>query len=211
MDITNMVPAFDARTQRMASTYTDTDDPEHDRIVRVWDVEEIPIEEIRETRKAAATERRKIERDRGVVISGNRWHSDKGSADDIATAVAMARLYEAGAGEGTFRTSWKTADGFVTATLSDLLAAGLAVGGFVQACFANEAALFTTIDAAVTAEDIIAISLDEGWPDDGSTKDAATIQAILQSNARLERQAKEYEAQGDTTNAQLTRLMIKEI
>lgn len=201
----------DWTTHRKAATYTDTEDPEYGRIVRVWDVEEIPLDDLRTARKAEATERRKVERDRGVVINGNRWHSDKGSADDISTAVAMARLYEAGAGEGTFKTSWKTADGFVTATLSDLLAAGLAVGGFVQACFANEAALFAAIDAAETAEDIIAISLDDGWPDDGGPKDASTIQAIQQANARLERRAKELEAQGDFNGAQLLRLQMTEI
>ncbi|MFL7901584.1 DUF4376 domain-containing protein [Azospirillum argentinense] len=169
------------------------------------------LDEARAGRKAAATARRQTERDRGVVVNGNRWHSDKGSADDIATAVSMARLYEAGQGEGTFKTIWKTADGFVTVTLSDLLAAGLAVGSFVQACFANEAALYAAIDAAETIEDVNAVSLDDGWPDDGGPKDAATIQAIQQANARLERRAKELEAQGDFTGAQLLRLSIKEI
>lgn len=46
MDIFNTVPTFDAATHRMASTYTDTEDAEHDRIVRVWGVEAIPPEEI---------------------------------------------------------------------------------------------------------------------------------------------------------------------
>lgn len=202
---------FDGRIERIAATYTDTPDPARNRIVRVWDVEEIPLDEVKATRKAAATERRKAERDRGVVVNGYRWHSDKGSADDIATAVSMARLYEVGQGDGTFKTAWKTADGFVTVTLSDLLAAGLAIGGFVQACFANEAAISAAIDAAEAAEDVIAISLDDGWPDDGGPKDAATIQAIQQANARLERRAKELEAQGDFTGAQLLRLSIKEI
>lgn len=212
------IPLLDARTHRafppaegVVETYTAIDGVERTRLRFDWIVEAIPLDEIKAARKAVATERRKTERDRGVVINGNRWHSDKGSADDIATAVAMARLYEAGQGEGAFRTAWKTADGFVTATLSDLLAAGLAVGGFVQACFANEAALFGQIDAAETAEDVIAISLDDGWPDDGGPKDAATIQAIQQANARLERRAKELEEQGDITNAQLLRLSIKEI
>ncbi|CAO99377.1 DUF4376 domain-containing protein (plasmid) [Azospirillum brasilense] len=169
------------------------------------------LDDTKADRKAAATARRQTERDRGVVVNGNRWHSDKGSADDIATAVAMARLQEAGQGDGTFRTIWKTADGFVSVTLSDLLAAGLAVGNFVQACFANEAVIYAAIDAAETIEDVNAVSLESGWPDDGGPKDAATIKAIQQANARLERRAKELEAQGDYTGAQLLRLSIKEI
>ncbi|WP_395454798.1 DUF4376 domain-containing protein [Azospirillum melinis] len=205
------VPSFDARTHRQAATYTDTEDPEYDRIVRVWGVEEIPLDEIKATRKAAATDRRKTERDRGVVVNGNRWQSDKESFDNVASHVDTGRLYEAGQGAGTFKTRWKTVDGFITATLSDLLAAQLALGLFVQGCFAREDALFTEIDAAETAEDVIAVSLDDGWPDDGGPKDAATIKAIQQANARLERRAKELEVQGDITNAQLLRLQIREI
>ncbi|WP_109046753.1 DUF4376 domain-containing protein [Azospirillum sp. TSA6c] len=202
---------IDARFERQAATYTDTEEPEYDRVKRVWDVAPIPLDEIKAGRKAEATERRKVERDRGVVIGGNRWHSDEAGVGNVSDYINTGRLYEAGQGAGTYRVRWKTMDGFAPATLTDLQAAQLAIGMFVQGCFAREDELFTDIDAAETAEDVIAISLEEGWPDDGSAKGDAFILALQQSNARLERAAKEYEAQGDITNAQLTRLQIKEI
>jgi hypothetical protein len=52
MEIHEVVPVFAASTHRQATTYTDTPDPEHDRIVRVWDVEPITIEEARASRQA---------------------------------------------------------------------------------------------------------------------------------------------------------------
>lgn len=41
------VPSFDAATHRQAATYTDTPDPDNDRIVRVWGVEPIPYGDLR--------------------------------------------------------------------------------------------------------------------------------------------------------------------
>lgn len=52
MDIFEVVPPFDAHTHRMASTHTDTPDPENGRIIRTWDVEPVPLEEIAATLKA---------------------------------------------------------------------------------------------------------------------------------------------------------------
>lgn len=52
MQIFQQFPAgVDWSTHRQAATYTDTEDPENDRIIRVWDVEPIPPEEL----KAAGT------------------------------------------------------------------------------------------------------------------------------------------------------------
>lgn len=56
MDIFETVPAFDARTHRQAATYTDTPDPENNRIVRRWNVEPIPPEDIAAALKAQVAE-----------------------------------------------------------------------------------------------------------------------------------------------------------
>lgn len=53
MEIFNTVPTFDAATHRMAETYTDTLDPEQDRIVRVWNVVPLTPEEIAAAAAAA--------------------------------------------------------------------------------------------------------------------------------------------------------------
>ena len=41
------VPAFDARTHRRSSAYTDTPDPENERTIRMWGVEPIPYGDLR--------------------------------------------------------------------------------------------------------------------------------------------------------------------
>lgn len=115
--------------------------------------------------KSRVALRRQTERDRGVLIDQHRWHSDKASCDDVATAVTMAGQIEAA---GTsFTTVWKTLDGFCAVTLPQLVASGIAVGAHVQACFTRESAISGLIDAAETSEAVVAIfmtEIDQGWP-----------------------------------------------
>jgi hypothetical protein len=56
MDIFETIEPFDARTHRQATTYTDTPDPDNDRIKRVWNVELIPLEDLAATLKAQVAE-----------------------------------------------------------------------------------------------------------------------------------------------------------
>jgi hypothetical protein len=51
MQIIETVPTFDATTHRMASTFTDTDQGDH--ILRLWDVEPIPPDDIAAALSAA--------------------------------------------------------------------------------------------------------------------------------------------------------------
>lgn len=46
MEIVNIVPPFDAATHRRASTSTDSHDPDAGGVVRTWDVEPIPLDEL---------------------------------------------------------------------------------------------------------------------------------------------------------------------
>lgn len=46
MDILNTVPPFDSATHRRAETYTDTFDPERNRIVREWGIVPLTPEEL---------------------------------------------------------------------------------------------------------------------------------------------------------------------
>ncbi|RJF85043.1 DUF4376 domain-containing protein [Azospirillum cavernae] len=115
--------------------------------------------------RAAVVERRKTERDRGVLIGGQRWRSDKASCDDVSTALTLANQVELAG--GGFETVWKTADGFARVGKAALAAAGLAIGVFVQACFAREEELSAAIDAATTMDDALtayAAGIDLGWP-----------------------------------------------
>ncbi|MBP2231763.1 hypothetical protein J2847_005082 [Azospirillum agricola] len=56
MEIFEKIPTFDAATHRQATTYTDKPDPANNRIVRVWDVEPIPLAEVTATLKARVAE-----------------------------------------------------------------------------------------------------------------------------------------------------------
>lgn len=48
MQIFEQFPAgVDWSTHRKAATYTDTEDPDYDRIIRRWDVEPIPYSDLR--------------------------------------------------------------------------------------------------------------------------------------------------------------------
>lgn len=61
--------------------------------------------------------------------------------------------------------NWKMADGtFVTLDAQAITAVAMAVRAHVQACFDNEAALKSQIEAASTAEEIAVVDLNTGWP-----------------------------------------------
>lgn len=64
------IPPFDARTHRQAATYTDTPDPDNGRIVRVWDVELIPLEEIAAALKAQVADAVQRHLDNAVAERG---------------------------------------------------------------------------------------------------------------------------------------------
>ena len=85
MDIFETVPSFDATTERMASTYTDTEDAEHDRIVRVWDIEPIPPEEIAAALLAA----------RAAAVSANNQAAGKAREAYLTAVPGQATTYAA--------------------------------------------------------------------------------------------------------------------
>ncbi len=112
----------------------------------------------------------------GVNQKGHRWHSDSEGRSSITDSLALATESEAATGEA-WSTTWKTMDGFVVVTRSDLVAAGLAVGSHVQACFGREAEIVAALQTAAaqpgaTAADIIALfdtEIGQGWPTTGTS------------------------------------------
>ena len=159
MDTFNTVPAFDAATHRMASTYTDTPDPARGRVVRTWDVEPIPLDEVKAARKDA--------------LAALRWERECGGitlADGsiIATDDRSKTLLN-----GKYRTAekypdrlhrWKGPVGEITLTSAQVIAIGDAVSDHVQACFDRELDLIAEIDAAPDAAAALAVDLTAGWP-----------------------------------------------
>lgn len=159
MEIFNTVPTFDAATHRMASTYTDTAEPEYDRVIRVWDVEPIPLDEVKAARKAAATDLRWQKETGGIVIGGVLVATDDRSKTLILGKRAQAQTDP----DMAFR--WKAASGeWVELTGAQIIGIADAVADHVQACFDREGELHDLIDGAETAETVLAVDIAAGWP-----------------------------------------------
>ncbi|WP_109150418.1 hypothetical protein [Azospirillum sp. TSO5] len=91
MEIFETVASFDAATHRQAATYTDTEDVENGRIIRVWAVEPIPPEEI----AAAEAAKRRSERDAAMpeplnILSRHRNQRDFGLPTTLTDEQAVA-------------------------------------------------------------------------------------------------------------------------
>lgn len=74
MQIVEQFPAgVDWSTHRKAATYTDTEDPDYDRVIRTWDVEPIPPEEIAAALKAQVAEA--VQRHLDVAVAERNYTS----------------------------------------------------------------------------------------------------------------------------------------
>jgi hypothetical protein len=159
MDIFETVPPFDARTHRQAATYTDTLELEHQRVRRVWGVEPIPLDEVKAAHKAVATDLRWQKETAGILIGGMLVATDDRSKTLILGKRAKARENP----DMTFR--WKTAGGaWVELTGAQIIAIADAVADHVQACFDREGDLHDAIDAAETAQAVLSVDINTGWP-----------------------------------------------
>lgn len=85
MEIFETIPPFDGATHRQAATYTDTEDPEYDRVRRVWDVEPIPLEEIAAALSAA----------RASAIAANNAAAGKAREAYLTAVPGQATTYAA--------------------------------------------------------------------------------------------------------------------
>lgn len=111
------------------------------------------------TRKAAATDLRWQKEVAGIAINGVPVATDDRSKTLILGKRAKARENP----DMTFR--WKSASGeWVNLTGAQIIAIADAVADHVQACFDREGDLHDAIDAAETAEDVLAVDIAEGWP-----------------------------------------------
>lgn len=96
---------------------------------------------------------------KGLTFDGHTIQTDPASQSAVM-ANAMAASIDP---DATF--AWKTADGrFITLTAADMGAIARAVHAHVQACFAHEASLSASIEAATTVDDLEAIDITVGWP-----------------------------------------------
>lgn len=84
---------------------------------------------------------------------------------DAAIAVTTAKIRALEESGSTDPVNFKlTATAWRSWTLTDLKAYGAAIDTHVQACFDNEAAISSQIEAAVNLDALRAIDLEAGWP-----------------------------------------------
>lgn len=95
-----------------------------------------------------------------VAVGGStyRFGTDADSRSSLNETLTMAANYETVNGTGSFKTAWKTLDGFTKNPLAiaDLQKVGVAIGGHVLACFAKEAEVEADITAgAITTKEAV--------------------------------------------------------
>lgn len=101
---------------------------------------------------------------RGVVIDGKRWHSDAEGRSSLVESAVLSAEWEAAHPDQPWQTAWKTADGFITVTRPELIAASFQVAAHVQGVFAREALLSAQIaEGDFEALAALAAEIEGGW------------------------------------------------
>lgn len=154
---------FDAVMERRAATPTDTPDPANNRIIRMWPVEPIPLDEVKAARKVAATAKRYEVETGGILMAGTTIRTDRESQALINGAYGLARDMLSG-DVSSEAIDFKGADGWAEIEPAAMVTIGRAVALHVQACFRAERTLHDAIDAAETAEAVLDVDITAGWP-----------------------------------------------
>lgn len=151
-------PAFDPATHRPTGRFEPGAD-ETGAAILIEVVEPIHLDEIKATRKAAATDLRWQKEIASIVINGVPVATDDRSKTLILGKRAKARESPA----ASFR--WKASSGeWVELTGAQIIAIADAVADHVQACFDREGELHDLIDAAPDAAAVLAVDITAGWP-----------------------------------------------
>lgn len=116
------------------------------------------LSDLKDIRKAQLAATRYEHEIGGLTLNGVAFGTDR---EDQAMVTGALVAFDAGA---ITEIKWKSADGFVTLDATAFVAVATAVADHVQACFSNEANLVTSIDACETANEVLAVDLDSGWP-----------------------------------------------
>ncbi len=111
-------------------------------------------------------------------LAANRWKAQTAgitvggvlvdTAAQSRALVASARAHadaQAAAGTGPVSVAFKQSNGqFATLNQAQIDGIDAAFGAYLEACFANEAAIAAAVNAAPTVAAVQAVDLDTGWP-----------------------------------------------
>lgn len=110
------------------------------------------LEELKAAKRAEIAAARYAEEISGITLYGAQIRTDRESQALITGAALAATIDE------NYAVTWKVKNGFVTLTAEQIVAVAQAVRMHVEACFNQEAELQAEIDAAVSAEEVAAIT-----------------------------------------------------
>lgn len=111
------------------------------------------LEDKKATKCAEIAAKRYAKEIAGVDINGVSVATDRDS-QALITGAALAAMIDS-----DYSLNWKTENGFIHLTASEIVAVAQAVRAHVQSCFDREGELVALVDAAQTAEDLNAIEI----------------------------------------------------
>lgn len=120
---------------------------------KVVTAEQKAVEANKLLRDRVAAKRYEIET-RGFTLNGMKVDTERQSQAMIIGAALAATL------DPLYVCNWKTADGFVHLTASELITVATALRNYIQACFDREAAIIQAIENGTYTDDM----LTTGWP-----------------------------------------------
>lgn len=133
------------------------------RVFTVWgkeptmqDGHEPTLNELKAQKKTEIAAVRYEAETSGTTINGVLIDTGRDS-QALITGAALAAMLDSG-----YSLNWKTENGFIHLTASEIIAVAQTVRAHVQACFDREAELCALVDAAETQEDLDEIII--SWP-----------------------------------------------
>jgi len=112
----------------------------------------LTLDEAKEVKKDELATARLAEEEGGIDFNGVHIDTDRIAQFQMASAVIS---FQCGF---IAQTKWKTNGVWVPVSINELLPVAAAVAQHVEACFAKEEALWATIDACTTVEQVEAIT-----------------------------------------------------
>lgn len=135
---------------------------ESKRVVVTYDVVDIDIEELRQTKLQEATDMRWQVMTGGMTLpNGVAVGTTIDDQNRITSVVANAEL--AGLTD-VDEVDFKAVSGWVRVTIAEVKQIAGAIGQFVQACYSAERAHHEAIEALETREEVSAYDVGVGWP-----------------------------------------------
>lgn len=155
-------PEHDARLQRVSLSPQSEWAIETKRVVAAYTVQDIPIEQVRESKLQEATDMRWQVMTGGMTLPGGiqvgTTIDDQNRITSVVANAALAGLTDVDS------VDFKATSGWVSITIAEVKGIAGAIGQFVQACYSAERGHHDAIEALETREAIAAYDTGQGWP-----------------------------------------------